>query len=42
MVWKGHRNYRTLDTALADAEAGVARWMRDGLGIKDATMPGSL
>ena len=42
LVWKGHRNYRTLDAALADAEAGVARWMRDELGIKDAALPGSL
>ena len=42
LVWKGHRNYRKLDAALADTEAGVARWMRDELGIKDATMPGSL
>ena len=42
LVWKGHRNYRTLDAALADTEAGVARWMRDELGIKDATLPGSL
>ena len=37
MVWKGHRNYRTLDAALADAEAGVAKWMRDELGIEAAT-----
>ena len=35
MVWKGRRSYRTLDAALADAEAGVARGMRDELGIKD-------
>ncbi len=35
MVWQGRRSYRTLDAALADAEAGVARWMRDGLGIND-------
>ena len=36
MVWKGRRSYQTLDAALADAEAGVARWMRDQLGITDA------
>ena len=42
MVWKGRRSYRSLDAALADAEAGVAQWMRDELGIKDATLPGSL
>jgi hypothetical protein len=35
-VWKGRRSYATLDAALADAEAGVARWMRDELAIKDA------
>lgn len=35
LVWKGRRSYRSLDAALADAEAGVARWMRDELGIKD-------
>jgi hypothetical protein len=37
MVWKGRRSYPTLEAALADAEAGVARWMRDELGIKAAT-----
>jgi hypothetical protein len=35
MIWKGRRRYRTLDAALADAEAGVARWMKDELGITD-------
>ena len=35
MVWKGRRNYPSLDAALADAEAGVSRWMKDELGIKD-------
>ena len=35
IVWKGRRSYRTLDAALADAEAGVSRWMKDQLGIKD-------
>jgi hypothetical protein len=35
MVWKGRRRYRTLDDALADAEAGVSRWMKDELGITD-------
>jgi hypothetical protein len=33
---KGRRSYRTLDAALADAEAGVSRWMKDELGITDA------
>jgi hypothetical protein len=33
IVWKGRQNYRTLDAALADAEAGVLRWMKDELGI---------
>lgn len=27
VVWRGPRGYPTLDAALADAEAGVARWM---------------
>ena len=36
LVWKGYRTYRTLDAALADAEAGVSRWMKDELGISDA------
>lgn len=35
LVWKGRRSYRSLDAALANAEAGVARWMRNELGIKD-------
>jgi hypothetical protein len=33
VVWKGRRRYRTLDAALADAEAGVARWMKEELGL---------
>lgn len=33
IVWKGHCRYRTLDTALADADVGVSRWMRDQFGI---------
>ena len=33
IVWKGRRSYRTLDAALADAERGAARWMKDQLGI---------
>jgi len=36
IVWKGRRSYPTLDAALADADAGAARWMRDELGITDA------
>ena len=36
LVWKGRRSYKTLDAALADADAGVARWMKDQLGITDA------
>jgi len=36
VVWKGRRSYPTLDAALADAEAGVSRWMKDELGITDA------
>ena len=36
IVWKGRRSYRTLDAALAHAEAGVSRWMKDELGITDA------
>ncbi len=35
LVWKGHRSYRTLEAALADAEAGVARAMKE-LGIETA------
>lgn len=41
LVWKGRRSYPTLDAALADAEAGVAQWMRDELGITDAALPGA-
>lgn len=37
LIWKGRRSYRSLDAALADAEAGVAQRMRDELGITDAT-----
>jgi hypothetical protein len=37
LIWKGRRRYRSLDAALADAEAGVAKWMRDELGIEAAT-----
>jgi hypothetical protein len=33
VVWKGRSSYRTLDGALADAEVGVSRWMKDQLGI---------
>ena len=36
IVWKGRRSYPTLDAALLDADAGVARWMKDELGITDA------
>jgi hypothetical protein len=36
IVWKGRRSYRTLDAALADAEAGVTRWMKENLGTTDA------
>lgn len=36
MVWHGRRRYRTLEAALTDAEAGIARWMREELGITDA------
>lgn len=35
MVWKGRRRYRTLDAALADADAGVSRWMKDQLGASE-------
>ena len=35
LVWKGRRSYRSLDAALADAEAGVAQCMGDELGITD-------
>ena len=33
IIWKGRRSYRTLDAAVADADAGVSRWMKDQLGI---------
>ena len=36
IIWKGRRSYTALDAALADAEAGVSRWMRIELGITDA------
>lgn len=36
LVWKGCRSYPTLEAALAGAEAGVARWMKNELGITDA------
>jgi hypothetical protein len=36
LIWKGRRRYRSLDDALADAEAGVSNWMRDELGITGA------
>jgi hypothetical protein len=42
LVWKGRRGHASLDAALAHAEAGVARWMRECLGITDAALPGSL
>jgi hypothetical protein len=35
MIWKGRRSYRSLDTALADADAGVAKWMKKQGGIAD-------
>jgi hypothetical protein len=35
MVWHGRRSYRSLDAALADADAGAARWMKEELGITD-------
>ena len=35
IIWKGRRTYTTLDAALADAEAGVSRWMKDELGITE-------
>ena len=35
IIWRGRRRYPSLNAALADAEAGVARWMKDELGIKD-------
>jgi hypothetical protein len=36
LIWKGRRSYRSPDAALADAEAGVARWIEDELGMKAA------
>ena len=39
IVWQGRHHYPTLDAALTDAEAGVARWLRDELGIPDAAGP---
>ena len=36
IVWKGRRRYMTLHAALADADAGVSRWMKDQLGIAAA------
>lgn len=33
IVWKGRRSYRSLEDALADAETGVSRWMKDQLGM---------
>jgi hypothetical protein len=35
MVWHGRRRYRSLDAALADAEAGIARFLKEELGVKD-------
>ena len=29
LVWKGRRNYKSLDAALNDCEAGVGRWLRE-------------
>jgi hypothetical protein len=37
MVWKGQGSYPSLDAALGDAVEGVSRWMRDELGITDAS-----
>jgi len=34
IIWKGRSSYASLDAALADAEAGVSRWMKNQLGIK--------
>jgi len=36
IVWKGRHSYVKLDAALADAEAGLSRWMKCELGITDA------
>lgn len=35
MVWKGRQSYRSLEAAMADAEAGATRWMKDQLGIAE-------
>ncbi len=35
VVWSGRRRYRSLDAALADAEAAIARFLKKELGIKD-------
>ena len=35
MVWHGRRNYRSLEAALSDAEAAIARFMKVELGIED-------
>ena len=35
MVWHGRRRYRSLDAALSDAEAAIARFLREELGVKD-------
>jgi len=35
LIWKGRRSYPSLDAALADAEVGVSRWMKNELGITD-------
>jgi hypothetical protein len=34
LVWKGQSSYANLETALADAEAGISRCLKE-LGIKD-------
>lgn len=31
MIWSGRRSYKSFDTALADCEAGVGRWLREEL-----------
>ena len=36
MAWHGRRAYPSLDAALADAEAGIARFLKEELGIEDA------
>ena len=35
LIWKGRRSYPSLDAALADAEARIARVLKLELGIKD-------